>query len=154
MSRSENRLSSIQSPQNHPIAVDHQELNRSTLGALGEQYSAQYLTNQGYEIEALNWRGKTGELDIVARIGTQLVFIEVRTRSSTWLARTSEAVTPSKQRQVARCADEYLRSRSNDAPNYDVVRFDVIGVLLTTASNQSMIEIDHEVGAFCSPWAY
>lgn len=128
-------------------------LSRAQRGALGEQLSARYLEGEGYRIEARNWRGQTGELDIIATQGVTLVIIEVRARAEGWLDRPSEAVTLSKQRQVARCADEYLRQRARAAPAYDVVRFDVIGVTLNS-DDPSQATLEHEEGAFCSPWAY
>ena len=128
--------------------------DRSSIGALGERLCARYLEGEGYQIEAQNWRGQSGELDLVARRGAQLVIIEVRTRSGAWLEKPAEAVTPSKRRQVARCADEYLRLRPSGAPSYEVVRFDVIGVSIRPPWGAPQVALDHEEGAFCSPWAY
>ncbi|MBM4292080.1 MAG: YraN family protein, partial [Deltaproteobacteria bacterium] len=124
------------------------------LGALAERAAASYLEGEGYELEARNWRGQAGELDIVARRGAQLVFVEVRARRGDWLARPAEAVTLSKQRQVARCADEYLRRRPAAAPPFDVVRFDVIGVAVSPPWSAPRCAFDHEEGAFESPWAF
>jgi len=129
-------------------------LSRAQLGALGERLSADYLEAEGYTIEARNWRGHSGELDLIVRRATSLVIVEVRSRTPGWLERASEAVTVSKQRQVARCADEYLRQRPREAPPYEVIRFDVIGVTLRPPWGEAQAELDHEEGAFDSPWAY
>ena len=123
------------------------------LGALAERAAAAYLEGEGYALEARNWRGQTGELDIVARRGEVLVFVEVRARRGDWLARPSEAVTLSKQRQVARCADEYLRRRPA-APPFSVSRFDVIGVAVSPPWGAPRCVFDHEEAAFDSPWAF
>ena len=128
--------------------------SRLELGQLGEQLCARHLEAEGYELEALNWRGRSGELDLVARQGSTLVVIEVRTTRGDWLERPAEAVTLTKQRQVARCADEYLRSRPQLAPPVEVIRFDVVGVRLTPPWSQPEVSFDHEEGAFESPWAF
>jgi putative endonuclease len=129
-------------------------LNHLELGSLGERLCAAYLEAEGYQIEARNWRGQSGELDLIATQGEQLVIIEVRTRVGSWLERPAEAVTPSKQRQVARCADEYIRKRPKAAPRYEVIRFDVIGLKVQPPWDLTTATIDHEEGAFCSPWAF
>ena len=137
-----------------PSASPHPRPDRASIGALGERLCARYLEGEGYQIEAQNWRGQSGELDLIARSGAQLVIVEVRARTGEWLERPAEAITLSKRRQVARCADEYLRSRPRAAPHYEVVRFDVIGVLLRPPWGDPQVELDHEEGAFCSPWAF
>ena len=126
----------------------------AALGQLGEQACARYLEAEGYELEARNWRGKTGELDLIVRRGALLIIVEVRARRGDWLERPAEAVTVTKQRQVARCADEYLRVRPREAPPYDVVRFDVVGVKLSPPWSEPRVLIDHEEDAFHSPWAF
>jgi putative endonuclease len=137
-----------------PSAPPPPEPSTQALGALAERAAAGYLEGEGYEIEARNWRGQTGELDIIARRGAYLVFVEVRARRGDWLSRPSEAVTPSKQRQVARCADEYLRRRPAAAPPFEVSRFDVIGVAVSPPWGAPQLTFDHEEGAFESPWAF
>jgi len=52
------------------------------LGREGENRACQYLRRQGYEIIARNWRSRFGEIDIIARNGGSLIFIEVKTRSN------------------------------------------------------------------------
>ena len=102
-------------------------LQKKKLGAQGEQIAINYLHNRGYQILERNYRNRLGEIDIIARHGTDLVFIEVKTRSDNIFGSPLEAVTSSKQRQLAKVALGYL-SRLNclDQP----VRFDVVGVHL------------------------
>jgi putative endonuclease len=87
---------------------------RRALGERGEDEAAAYLEQQGYTIVARNWRTRSGELDIVARDGEWLVFVEVRTRrigrhaASPTLGAPEESVTPRKQLQLVAMADAYL----------------------------------------------
>jgi len=127
--------------------------HRLTLGTQGEQFALDYLEEHGYILEAQNWYGQRGELDLVMRRDTLLIMVEVRTTSTRWLEKPAEATSLSKQRQVARCADEYLTQRHPGSPHILDVRFDIIGVLITSSSPQ-MIEIDHVENAYYSPFAF
>ena len=137
---------------------------KCSLGKSGEALAAKYLIQMGYQIEAKNWVGLVGEIDIVALIHDTLVIVEVRTLSTQWLSRPAEAVPMSKQCQVARCADEYVRLRARTAKTYQDVRFDVIGVFIPPEHSKKPslhpkeyshpIEVDHVEDAFHSPWAF
>jgi putative endonuclease len=123
---------------------------RKDLGSQSEAYVAAYLNQQGITLEKQNWRGLSGEIDLIYLHNHTLVFVEVRSVQSTWLDRVSSAVSPKKQRQVARCADEYIRKRSQSLPTYQGIRFDVAGVLCTPTDHQ----LDYVEDAFESPWAF
>ena len=139
---------------NSPISPPQPHLDqRNTLGHQGEQIARHYLEEHGYVLEAQNWRGQRGELDLVMRHDTLLVIIEVRTTSTRWLERPAEATPLSKQRQVARCADEYYAQRQLTSPHILDIRFDIIGVLITSDSDP-IIEIDHVENAYYSPFAF
>ena len=125
-------------------------LTSEAVGVLGERVALAYLLECGYILEAQNWEGKTGELDLIAYQGESLVFVEVRTVRNRWLSRPAEAVTLTKQRQVSRCADEYIRTQSHRSLHHNI-RFDVLGVLLIPRSAPL---IDHVENAFYSPWAF
>jgi putative endonuclease len=90
------------------------QAHRQALGRAGEDIAAAYLSQQGYSIVTRNWRTRSGELDIVARDGEWLVFVEVRARRagkgalSPVLGTPEESVTPRKQMQLAAMADAYL----------------------------------------------
>jgi putative endonuclease len=87
---------------------------RKALGRQGEDLAAAYLVQHGYEVITRNWRTRSGELDIVARDGDWLVFVEVRTRRigkgavTPMLGSPEESVTPRKQLQLVEMADAYL----------------------------------------------
>lgn len=104
------------------------ENNRKT-GANYEELAAGYLTNQGIKILALNFRAKTGEIDIIAMDNTTLVFCEVKYRSNTKFGYPEEAVDYRKQAKIRKTAMYYMMSEhySENMP----VRFDVISILGT-----------------------
>jgi putative endonuclease len=87
---------------------------RRALGRQGEDLAVAYLAQQGYDVITRNWRTRSGELDIVARDGDWLVFVEVRTRrigggaSVPALGSPEESITPRKQLQLVMLADAYL----------------------------------------------
>jgi len=86
------------------------KMQREDRGAWGEQYAAQYLQEQGYEIVEQNYRyGRVGEIDIVARDGDTWVFVEVKTRRSHRFGLPEEAVTLAKQTQLRKLAVAQLR---------------------------------------------
>ena len=100
---------------------------RIALGKSGEDLACRELERRGYAIVARRFRVRSGELDIVARDGGVLVFIEVKTRSGKRFGEAAEAVTAMKQRRIALLANEYLlRHRMSDCP----CRFDVVAVHL------------------------
>jgi putative endonuclease len=95
------------------------------LGDRGENVAAKYLRTLGYRILIRNWESKFGEVDIIARDGKMLVFVEVKTRKDSD-PEPEEQVNLEKQRQITKCADFYLTRYSNIQP---AVRFDVIAVI-------------------------
>jgi len=99
----------------------------SDLGAHGERIAAAYLVRAGARVLDRNWRCREGELDIVAREGSALVFCEVKTRRGTGFGHPVEAVTPTKQRRLRMLAQRWLAAHDEHAPD---LRFDVVGVLL------------------------
>lgn len=101
-------------------------MNRRAYGDAGEDAACAYLTEKGWKIVARNLRRGPGEIDIVARRGTLVAFIEVKRRSGLRFGAPAEAVTPEKQRRIARVAALYLQENAlEDAP----ARFDVIEIL-------------------------
>lgn len=93
----------------------------SSSGAAAEEAAARHLEARGYRILARNVKSKVGELDIVARDGRVVCFVEVRARRD---GRAAETVDARKQRKLARAAAHYLASQRIDAP----CRFDVVTV--------------------------
>jgi putative endonuclease len=94
-------------------------------GASNESRAVDLLVGKGYRIIERNFRCKTGELDIIARDGSILVFVEVRSRSDGSHGTAAETVSYRKQRKVTRVALQYINFRR---PLFDEARFDVVGI--------------------------
>lgn len=75
--------------------------HRRHLGDFGEQVAATYLEQHGYQILARKWRCAQGEIDLIARDGTTLVFTEVRTRSTTSAAESITSIKRQRMRSLA-----------------------------------------------------
>ncbi len=97
------------------------------LGAFGEAAAADYLRKKRYELLGMNYRCSLGELDIIARQGTVIVFVEVKLRREGGYAPAAEAVTPEKQRKLRLAAEAWLAE--NELENAEC-RFDVVEVYL------------------------
>ena len=87
-------------------------MRRQELGALGEKLARDYLKKKGYHIRESNFRCREGEIDIVARKGGDLVFVEVRTRSSQTFGTPEESVTEAKKRKLVASALTYLSTHA------------------------------------------
>jgi putative endonuclease len=100
-------------------------LDRILLGKSGEDLACRELRRRGYEILARRYRTRVGELDIVARDGPTIVFVEVKTRTTPAYGAPGEAVGPRKQHKIWLMASDYLLRRSwYDRP----CRFDVVAI--------------------------
>ena len=100
-------------------------MDRLAKGHAAEKAAVAFLRSKGYRIVATNYRCRQGELDIIARDGDELVFVEVRSRSTGRYGDASMTVGSAKQRQIARVAQAYL---SREQPRFATSRFDVVAV--------------------------
>jgi putative endonuclease len=100
---------------------DSQELGRD-----GEDAAAEYLTRLGMRVVERNWRCRYGEIDIIAREGTVLVFCEVKTRRGTGFGVPLEAITAAKLSRIRRLAALWLEEAGG---HRGPVRIDAVGVL-------------------------
>jgi putative endonuclease len=99
---------------------------RQALGAAGEDLAAQWYEDHGYVVVDRNWRCRQGELDLVVRRGRELVFCEVKARTTDRFGTPAEAVTRAKQQRLRVLAARYL----DDSPLRPTgIRFDVACVL-------------------------
>lgn len=94
-------------------------------GAAGEDAAARHLRGNGCKILARNLRIGGCELDIVARDGDTILFVEVRSRASEEPIPPEDTVGPAKQRQIKRAADAWIRRHGRREYYY---RFDIIAV--------------------------
>nr|WP_122013495.1 YraN family protein [Maliibacterium massiliense] len=119
-------------------------MDNQALGRLGEEQACAYLVARGYAIVARNVRTRQGEVDIVARQGDVLAFVEVKTRASTRFGMPQQAVDARKQRRIIAVALQFLQQH----PAYAActVRFDVIACLHGN--------VTHFVDAFAADGAF
>jgi putative endonuclease len=98
---------------------------RDAMGDRGENLAARYLRNRGYRIICRNFNSEMGEIDIVARDGKTLVFVEVKTRAYDDPS-PEDQVNDAKQHQLTKAAKAYLSRYGFPQPPS---RFDVVAVI-------------------------
>lgn len=113
------------------------------LGDRGEREAARFLRKKGYRIITRGYRTRRGEIDLIARDGDALVFVEVKTRRK---GQPAEAVTPEKQRRVALAAYEFARAHHLLGRR---ARFDVVAVVWP--DDRRAPSIEHITNAFQPP---
>jgi putative endonuclease len=121
---------------------------RRRTGAIAEDYVASRLAAAGWEIVERNARTRYGELDIVARDGRTLVFIEVKgARQGTQFGpeRPILSIDRRKQQRVRRLATAWMSER-RDQPRCEGIRFDAVGVTLDRVGRA--VHVDYVKGAF------
>ncbi|MFA5384483.1 MAG: YraN family protein [Eubacteriales bacterium] len=116
---------------------------KQNLGRRGEDEAVSYLRKKGYLLLQRNYRCPLGEIDIIAREGKTLVFIEVRSRSSDRFGTPQESVNRKKILKIYKVAQYYLKAVQKEE---EPVRFDVLA-LLFDIENQ-LKHLDHIKGAF------
>jgi putative endonuclease len=107
------------------VEADPMTKARQTFGRLAEDMAAKALRRRGYRILERNYRNPLGEIDIIARDGDALVFVEVKARRSLRFGRAKAAVNALKQKQIARVAIWYLKVTDQMGAK---ARFDVVAI--------------------------
>lgn len=122
-------------------------MSNKTLGSYGESLALRHLKAQGYRILEENFHNKLGEIDLIAKDGKTICFVEVKTRQSCTQGQPYEAVTPWKIRKLSRMATSYLKYKyhSLEIPS----RFDVISIV---HDKETPPEIKHIKNAFDSTY--
>lgn len=110
------------------------------LGILGEQLAVQFLRKKNVQIRDCNYRYKKGEIDIVAETDELIIVYEVKTRETAEIGEPYKAVTRSKQRQIVKVTDAYIKANNIDKE----VQFDVISIV----HNSYRTKIEHIEDAF------
>lgn len=101
---------------------------RLRFGRESEELAARFLRSRGWRLLGQNVRVGRGELDLIARRGPVLAFVEVKARRSRRCGAPEDAVSPRKRRQVARLAELWLAARPWALQGVDEVRFDIVAV--------------------------
>jgi putative endonuclease len=97
---------------------------RAVAGTAAEDLAARYLEGRGLAIVERNWRTRGGEIDLVARDGATLVFVEVRLRTSAAFGGAAASVDARKQQRILQAARRYLAERPDVPCRCDVVVLD------------------------------
>lgn len=113
-------------------------------GAWGEARAAEYLRKKHYKIEAVNYYSRYGEIDLIARTGNYLVFVEVKLRKNASFAQAREYVNRAKQDRIRMTASIYLAEN----PTSLQPRFDVIEIYAPEGIKTAVPEIYHMEDAF------
>ena len=114
-------------------------MNNKEKGDFGEDIAKQYLVENGAFILESKYKIKSGEIDIIARLDNEIVFVEVKSRSNLKFGRPSEAVNKHKINKIINTSKYYiLKNNLYDTP----IRFDVIEIYLNEK------KINHIVNAF------
>lgn len=116
---------------------------RQRIGRRGEAEAARFLRRRGFVIVDQNVRSRLGEIDLVARDGDTLVFVEVKARRGEQGDPPQAGVTPRKQARLGRLALSYLKARRLSEVR---CRFDVVGI--TVDEEDRVAAIRHLPGAF------
>ena len=119
-------------------------MDKKSLGPWGEEQAVRYLRLHGYSILERNFSCRTGEIDIVAKKGRSIIFVEVKTRKNADFAEAREFVTYAKQQRIFAAAQLYLTSHDGDLQP----RFDVIEVYAPDGEQSRKVRINHIKDAF------
>lgn len=109
-------------------------------GAWAEEYAAQHLARSGYTLIERNWRySNVGEIDIIAKQGAEIIFVEVKARRTLKQGTSLEAVNLPKLIQVRKIASAYLQSLGRRVERF---RIDLVGIYV----HDRKIELKHLQG--------
>lgn len=127
-------MSTSESSTPHSAVIDTQtlppnllNLTNRELGTLGENLAAHYLHDRGWVIHERNYRTRYGEIDLIAREGETLVFVEVKTRRSRTFGPGIHAVTSTKLIHAKLALGQYLM---DNCPPHANIRIDAIDIFL------------------------
>jgi putative endonuclease len=116
--------------------------DKREIGTLGEDAANKYLTDNGYKILQRNFRTRFGEIDIVAREGRYLVFVEVKTRKSLGFGFPRESVDGYKQSRIKNVANLYIAKKRL----FDIyLRFDVVEVIVDGRNELKLVVLIKDV---------
>ena len=108
-------------------------------GSKGENLAAEFLIKKGFEVVARNFRYHRGEIDLIIKRGDWLVFVEVKTRTSTDFANPEDYVTVYKARKIYEAAEEFIYRVDWEGH----VRFDIVSVVISDDPEMPEVEILH-----------
>jgi len=119
------------------------------LGRWGEDRAARFLERRGWAILARNYRFGRREVDLIARRGALLAFVEVKTRAGTGYGAPQEAITLLKRRKIEAVAAQFVDRHGLDGLT---VRFDAVAILVRRRVGGSEVAIEHVEDAWRPGW--
>lgn len=114
------------------LEKENKQMGKISLGEYGEDFTCRFLKTKRYKIIERNYRSLWGEIDIIARDKEDLVFIEVKTRSSDRFGPPESSVTRTKQNRIRRIAEAYIKTSKHRNLCF---RFDVVSILFDFKKN-------------------
>ncbi|MCI0800598.1 MAG: YraN family protein [Chloroflexi bacterium] len=111
---------------------------RGRLGRWGEEHARRYLEGKGYTVSETNYRSRWGEVDIVSRLGEELVFVEVKTRRGVAFGTPEESITAAKSQRLIATAQDYLQKNGLEQSRW---RIDLISIHLDETGK--LLEVNH-----------
>lgn len=136
-------------PSRGPLSFGRRRAAHLRLGRRGERLARALLRRLGLDVLTTNYRTAQGEVDIVARAGTTLCFVEVKTRHRQVHARPADAVGREKRRRIMRAARRYRRELGWPAVPH---RYDIVEIVL---AGRRLEDVRYWPGAFTEeerPW--
>lgn len=112
----------------------------NTLGKQGEEIAVKFLKKKGYTIIQKNFKTSLGEIDIIARDGDKIVFVEVKTRADDMFGHPFEAVGHKKKEKIRKTALCFMKRLKRESP----ARFDVLGIYVREGKEH----VEHMIDAF------
>jgi len=122
--------------------LNNKKSSSKSLGKFGEEIAEELLRSKGYQILKRNFRFGKGEIDIIAKDGDYLVFVEVKSRKNYDFGEPEYAITKSKQRQLKKIAEAYFYVNGIEE---QLCRFDVITIV---GEKREEMKINHIENAF------
>ncbi len=111
--------------------------NQKPLGNFGQELAKNYLIKHGYEVVKENYTIRRGEIDIIAKIGQEVVFVEVKTRTSYQFGNPEDGISFYQQRAIARTIRAFLLNKKDYHKMWP--RFDIISIVINRNTKKARI---------------
>jgi putative endonuclease len=105
--------------------MNEEKQKSSAIGCENESKAVEYLKQRGFKIIERNYKSRFGEIDVIAKDGEDLVFIEVKYRTSDSFGHPGEFVDALKQKKIIKSALEFVKFKKYEGKN---IRFDVVNI--------------------------
>ncbi|MSP86005.1 MAG: YraN family protein [Methylotenera sp.] len=104
------------------------KINQNNAGLEAEKLAASYLVNHGLKLLAQNYHCRFGEIDLIMKDATTLVFVEIRLRTNNKFGRAGASITPQKQQKLILTAQHYLQQHGDCLYRFDAILINAVHV--------------------------